>query len=373
MIPDAEVLAAVASHEDALRETMRFVHENPELGHEEHRCSDYLCETLTHAGLEVERATAGLETAFRATLGGGEAGSPASRSVGLVCLYDAVPAMRSDGRVEAVHSCGHGPIAGGVITAALALSDLRERLAGTVVVVGCPADEIHAPGTIAHGGGKARTADAGVWDGIDAALYAHPEFIDTVTLESLWMRRDRATVSGSRSLRGAEQKPLEAARASAEAERPGEVMLERLELDGDVEEGTGLVARATFLIWSPDEAGIGERAADLRAALPDAVWEEGPVVAGVRPDESVTAAVASAFRACGRGFVEDPPPLPFATDFGNISQRVPAALIGIGREGGWAFHSDEGAAQFASPDGADAALALARVLALAAVRLTEPA
>ena len=65
------------------------------------------------------------------------------------------------------------------------------------------------------------------------------------------------------------------------------------------------------------------------------------------------------------------PPLPFATDFGNISRRVPAALIGVGREGGWAFHSDEGAAQFESEDGVEAAIVSATVLALAAARLTE--
>lgn len=369
MIADADLLAAVDAQGGALRETVRFVHDHPELGHEEHQCSTYLCATLAGAGLEIERGLAGMETAFRATLRGGRAGL----SVGLVCLYDAVPAMRPDGRVEPVHSCGHGPIAGGVVAAALALARFREQLAGSVAVIGCPADEIHAPGTVERGGGKALSAEAGAWDGIDAALYAHPEFIDTVTRRSLWMRRDRATVAGSRSLGGAPQAPLEAAAAALAAEGPGQVMLERLVLDGDVEEGTGLVAQATFLIWGDEEAQISERARALRAALPEAAWEEGRVVAGVRPDPAVTAAVAEAFRAAGRSFVDDPPPLPFATDFGNVSRRVPAALIGVGREGGWAFHSDEGAAQFASPDGEEAALVIARVLALAAARLTEPA
>jgi hypothetical protein len=87
----------------------------------------------------------------------------------------------------------------------------------------------------------------------------------------------------------------------------------------------------------------------------------------------VTAAVAEAFGAFGRSFVADPPPLPFATDFGNISRRAPAALIGVGHPGGWAFHTDEGAAEFASPAGEEAAVAVARVLALAAARLVEPA
>jgi metal-dependent amidase/aminoacylase/carboxypeptidase family protein len=312
-----------------------------------------------------------LDTAFRGTLRGGRAGG----RVGFVCLYDAVAAVRPDGRTEPVHSCGHGPIAGGCVGAALALASLRDSLAGEVVVIGCPADEIHAPGTIVRGGGKAITAAAGLWDEMDAALYAHPEFIDTVSLESRWMRRATATVAGTRSLHEAAQPPYEAATAALDAARgavPDDLMLERLELDGDVEQGTGLVTRATFLAFAEDETGVEQRLDALRTSLPDATWELGRLVQGVRPDERVTAAVAAAFGAIGRDFASDPPRLPFATDFGNISQRCPAALIGVGREGGWAFHTDEGAAQFASVEGEAAARTIAQVLALSAVALTEP-
>ena len=45
-------------------------------------------------------------------------------------------------------------------------------------------------------------------------------------------------------------------------------------------------------------------------------------------------------------------------------------MIGVGRKGGWAFHTDDGADQFASSDGEDAGLTLARVLTLVAARLT---
>jgi hypothetical protein len=65
--------------------------------------------------------------------------------------------------------------------------------------------------------------------------------------------------------------------------------------------------------------------------------------------------------------------LPFATDFGAITRQVPAALIGLGRPGGWSFHTPEGAAQFASEDGVQAALDVATVVALAAARLTKSA
>jgi metal-dependent amidase/aminoacylase/carboxypeptidase family protein len=367
VIPDDDVLAAVDARRDDALEVTRFVHDHPELGHEEHECSSFVAERLASAGYMVEREAGGMETAFRAVL----EGSAPGRSVGFVCLYDAVPAIRSSGRIEPVHSCGHGPIAGGVTAAALALADCRDSLAGRVVVVGCPADEIHAPGTAARGGGKALSAESGLWDDVDAALYAHPEFIDTVSLESRWMQRLRVLMSGVRSLSGDPEPPLVAASAVI-ATNQLDVMVERLELDGDVEEGTGLVIQADILVFADSEAELEARTAAVKARVAGGNWTAGRVVQGVRPDPQVTSAVASGFAAAGRSFVSNPPALPFATDFGNISRRVPAALIGIGRPEGWTFHTDEGAAQFHSEAGLDAAMTIARVLALSAARLTVP-
>ena len=366
MIEPKSVLAAVDEAMAVGLDVMRFVHDHPELAHEEHRCSAYVAGALARAGFDVTQPAGGMETAFVATLDGSKPG----RTVGLTCLYDAVAAVRPDGSVEALHSCGHGPIAGGVTAAAVALAALRDDLAGRVRVIGCPADEIHAPGTIRHGGGKARTAEAGLWDDVDAALYAHPEFIDTVSVESRWMRRERAQSAGTRSMSGTPEEPLRAA-AAILAVNALDVMVERLELDGDVEEGTGLVCSASVLVFADSAEELEERCAALRAAVPGVTWESGRTYEGVRPDPAVREAVAAAMADAGLAFVADPPRLPFATDFGNISRRAPAALIGIGRPGGWAFHSDEGAEQFASADGEAAALALARVLALSAARLVD--
>ena len=371
MIERQRVLDAVDAEGQTIRDVITFVHAHPELGHEEVECSRYLCEVFEGAGLVVERPLAGMETAFHARATGAADGP----SVGFVCLYDAVAAVRPDGRTEALHSCGHGPIAGGVTGAALALASLAGELPGSVSVIGCPADEIHAPGTIVRGGGKALTAEAGVWDDMDAALYAHPEFIDTVSLESRWLRRATAIVPGSRMLASADQPPYAAAAAALEEARrhvPDNVMLERLELDGDVEEATGLVTKATFLLFGDEEQEVEAGLTAVRAALRDAAWETGRLYEAVRPDERVTAAVAGAFRALGRDFVSDPPRLPFATDFGNISRRCPAALIGVGRQGGWKFHTDEGAEEFASADGVAAATTVAQVLALAALEILDP-
>ena len=369
VVDDGRILAVIEAKREAALATHRFVHEHPELSHEERDCSRYLCDVLEGAGLEVERGVAGMETAFRATLRGSRPG----RSVGLVALYDAVPVFRPDGTIEPVHSCGHDAIPAGVIATALAFADLREELSGSLVVFGCPADEIPAPLTVEIGGGKAVSAAAGLWDSVDAALYAHPEFEDTVFLHSRWMRRDRAMVTGTRSLTHEPESPIEAvltAIAAVKSLPPGDAIVEHIALDGDVEEGGGLVVRIHFLLRADEEAGLDELAAPLRAALPEAVWSSDPVVCGLRPDVEVTQAVKAAVLALGGEFVDDPAQLPFGTDFGNVSQRVPSALIGIGRPGGWAFHTDEGAEQFAQ-DGEECAMSIARVLALAAVRLLE--
>lgn len=369
---DLAIRSAVAAREPLAREVMSFVHAHPELAHDEHETSAYLARVLADLGLVVETGIAGLDTAFRATLRGGLLG----RTVGLVANYDAVPSVPVAGGLEPIHACGHGPISAGVVAAIAALAAERDQLRGSVVVMGCPADEIHSPGTVARGGGKAITAAAGAWDGIDAALYAHPEFLDTVWSASAWMRRDTARLHAGRTLvTGAPQAVLGAMTAlvSAAASAPAaQVMLESLHLDGDVEEGTGVGALATFILWAPDEAGIEELAGELRAGVPEAEWEAGLPVPGIVPDAAVGAAVAASHRAAGRSYVDPPMALPFATDFAAITRQVPSALVGVGRSGGWSFHTPEGAAQFASADGLEAAMSLATVLALASERLVVP-
>jgi metal-dependent amidase/aminoacylase/carboxypeptidase family protein len=365
---DERVLAAVAARRPQIEAAIEFVHAHPELGHEEVECSRFLAGQLEDGGFQIELGAAGLETAFRARLEGPRGG----RGVGLVDLYDAVPAVRPDGSIEAVHSCGHGPIAGGVAGAALALADLRDDLGGAVEVIGCPADELHAPGAVERGGGKSLTAAAGLWDHLDAALYAHPEFIDTVSVESRCMRRLVATVGGWRTMDEAIEAPRRAAEAALEVpkgHRSDTLMLERMVLEGDVEEGSGFALRATYFVTADSDEELDGASARLRELIPDAKWETTRTVPAIAAHDGVRAAVAQAFEAAGREFVADPPPLPFATDFGDISRRVPSALIGIGRSGGWEFHTDRGAEQFASPDGIEAALTTASVLALSVVRL----
>lgn len=371
IVADRTVLDAVAARERDIREISDFVLAHPELAHEEHATSRELADRLRAAGYRVERGVGNLPTALRAALDTGRPGG----TVGLLAVYDAVPAHRaSDGATVPTHSCGHSAQAAGVLGAALALADLRDSLTGTVVVIGAPADEIHAEGTQSLGSGKALTAARGVWQGVDAALYVHPEFIDAVWTQSLWMRRETAIIAGARTLRNdVDPAPYSAFRRLApllESMDRSRVMVETVVLDGDVEEGSRLSLRAQFLVFASAEEEIDDLLEPVRQALPDAVWKRGNAIEAIRPDARVTAAVQDALTAAGRPVRSDVPPLPFATDFGNVTGVVPAALIGVGRPEGWAFHTDRGEPQFAGAEGVAMARSIAEVLALAGTRLT---
>ncbi|WP_291037369.1 M20/M25/M40 family metallo-hydrolase [Herbiconiux sp.] len=366
---DTAFRTAVAEAETTIRGIVDFVHEHPELAHREIETSRFLVETLRDAGYAVTEGVAGMPTAFRAELGFGAPGN----SVGVIAVYDAPASIDDEGQVNPIHACGHGPQAGGVLGAALALAAVKDELAGSVVIVGCPADEIHSPLTRELGSGKALTAARGVWDDIDVALYPHPEFIDTVWPTSLLMRRETARVVGRRTLRrDVESAPLVAlanvAKVAAALD-PATLIIESVTLDGDVEESAGMVFEAAFLVFAWSEAELDSLAAELHELIGPASWSTTAEIADVKPDAGVTALVADAFAAAGRDFVSDPPALGFATDFGNVTQVTRAAIVGVGSPDGWRYHTSRGAEEFAGPAGLANAVATAEVIGLSVIRI----
>ncbi|HEY4158235.1 MAG TPA: amidohydrolase [Polyangiaceae bacterium] len=130
----------------------RRIHEHPELCYEERQASSWIAECVEQHGVRVERGAGGLETAFVARAGG------AGPKIAILAEYDALP--------EIGHACGHNLIAAGAVGAFLALAPEAANLAGSVELIGTPAEE--------GGGGKIRLMDAGVFDGVDAAIMFHP-------------------------------------------------------------------------------------------------------------------------------------------------------------------------------------------------------
>lgn len=143
--------------EDAFR-VSREIHAHPELGYEEERASGLLCGLLEKGGLDVVRGVAGIPTAFEARVGRGRF------RVAICAEYDALP--------EIGHACGHNLIGTSAVAAGIALAELADDLDLSVRIVGTPAEEL------GDGGGKILLLEAGVFDGVDAAMMVHPGPLD---------------------------------------------------------------------------------------------------------------------------------------------------------------------------------------------------
>jgi len=159
------VCSATAQVIDELTALSDWLADHPELGEQEHQAADRLTATLTAHGYTVERGVAGLPTAFVATY---EA-APGGPAVGFLAEYDALP--------EIGHACGHNIIAASCVGAALVLKEVWAGRPGTIKVFGCPAEE-----TI---GGKIAMAEAGLFDGLAAAMSFHPGPLTAVGGSSL--------------------------------------------------------------------------------------------------------------------------------------------------------------------------------------------
>lgn len=138
---------------DALLALSHRVHAHPELAYEEERSAAWVAGLLSdHPGFTVTTGVGGLPTAFTATAGSGPL------HIGICAEYDALPGIG--------HACGHNIIASSAVGAGLALADLADDLGITITVFGTPAEE--------GGGGKIAMLDAGVFDGVHAAMMVHP-------------------------------------------------------------------------------------------------------------------------------------------------------------------------------------------------------
>lgn len=148
------VLDDIDSRREELICVADTIHSRPEVAFQEFESASLLSRILETNGFSVEHGVAGLETAFVATVHGRAAGP----TLAILAEYDALPGLG--------HGCGHNLIAASALGAGLAMQAVLPKLAGTVQVIGTPAEE--------GGGGKAIMVDRGVFAGVDAAMMIHP-------------------------------------------------------------------------------------------------------------------------------------------------------------------------------------------------------
>jgi amidohydrolase len=159
----ARATAAVDACADELIELSLRIHAHPEVAFQERQACAWLTSWLGDRGFSVRSGIAGLPTAFRAVAGEGR---PA---VAIVAEYDALPGIG--------HGCGHNIIATAAAGAGAAVLAVIGELAGSVQVIGTPAEEVY--------GGKAIMIREGAFEGLDAAMMTHPGTRDSVFAKAL--------------------------------------------------------------------------------------------------------------------------------------------------------------------------------------------
>lgn len=143
----------------------RDIHREPELGFGTEKTAKKVLDALDGLPLEIQTGVA--ENGIVATLNGGGEGP----TVGLRADMDALPiheetgldfASQTDGKM---HACGHDGHTSMLVGAAHALSELRDRLNGTVKFFFQPAEE--------GGGGGRVMVEEGLADDVDSIFALH--------------------------------------------------------------------------------------------------------------------------------------------------------------------------------------------------------
>lgn len=358
---------------EQLLEVSHDIHANPEIRFEEVRSSALLATRLQEHGFVVDKPLAGLETAFLGTF---DTGRPGPR-IAIFCEYDALP--------EIGHGCGHNVIASAGLGAALVTKDLlaREEVGGTLLVVGSPAEE--------GGGGKVPIIDAGVLDGVDAAMMLHPSGENLSAMRTLSRASMEVTFTGRAA--HAAVSPHEGVNAlDAAVLTLNAIALLRQQVTPDVRIHTIITdgGQAHNIIPEVARVGISLRSEDPRVMLEELrpriencvkgaalatgatadIHHIDPPYLSIQPNPVLEQVVDDAYRRIGR--TAEPhrdEVFPGSTDMGNVSQVVPAIHPNIEIVPGLSMHSRRATELVGGEHGDQAVLDGALMLAMTATAL----
>ena len=166
-----EILQQLAQDAPRYYQLSDSIWDTPEVRFTEHRSARTLAKAMEEEGFTTEWGLAGIDTAFRCTWGSGKP------VIGFLAEYDALPNLSQQAGVAEKkplvpegngHGCGHNLLGVGSLIGAVGAKRYLEanHLPGTVVFLGCPAEE--------GGSGKTFMAREGCFDGLDCALTWHP-------------------------------------------------------------------------------------------------------------------------------------------------------------------------------------------------------
>jgi len=366
------IMDEVDSRRDELTRISDTIHAKPELAFQEFEAAALLTSVLEQEGFTVQRGVAGLETAFVASYAGQKGDRPV---VALLAEYDAL--------TDLGHACGHNIIGTASVGAALALRPILDELAGTIQVAGTPAEE--------GGAGKVIMAEAGVFDGVDAAMMVHPSTRTMTRRDSLACYELEMEFFGQAAhAAGGPDKGINALDACVLTYNNISALRQQLTDDvrihGVITHGGSApniipdYTAARFLVRAAekdhalamlDKVEDCARAGALAAGAEVKLTRGETYYANMAPNPVLADLFDANLTALGREVLLPPPSGRMgSTDMGNVSHVVPALhpYIAIAPEE-VAGHSPEFRAASASPEGHAGLLDAAKALAMTAVDL----
>jgi amidohydrolase len=355
----------ISKEAEAIGAAMGKLHDHPELAFAEEASVDLLCSLLAEKGFRVESGIAGLPTAFKATFGHGEL------NVAFLLEYDALPGIG--------HACGHNLISGAGLAASLACSSVWEQAGLTVTVLGTPAEE--------GGGGKVIMLERGAFDGVHAALMAHPGPREILEPTCLAVDHERIEYLGKPAHAAAfPERGVNAADALVIAQVAIGLLRQHLPY-GDQVHGITLeagkaanvvpaYATGEYFVRAPSSARLEAttsrvwrcfEAGALATGCEMSITSLGPRYAELRSDPDLIGLYERAALELGRSFPKDASIL-ISTDMGNVSLELPSIhpIFAIG-DGEVSIHEPEFAALASRPEASQAALDVGCALAWTAI------
>ncbi|MFC3273760.1 M20 family metallopeptidase [Agromyces mediolanus] len=368
-----QIESAVESVHPLLISLSHAIHANPELGFDEVGAVSRIADVLAAHGIESSRAVFGLDTSLVARFDGAAGPGP---TIAILAEYDALPVLG--------HACGHNVIAATAVGAFLALRKVADELAGTIVLLGTPAEE--------NGNGKEHMARAGAFDDVDAALMIHPHAgPDVAAMPVLGLtevavsfrgRAAHASASPDEGLNALDAvvAAYQGIAALRQHLRPGERIHGIITDGGHSPNIVPEHAAARFYLRSPSEPGLTaligraqavfDGAALLTGTVATAEWDDAPSLP-LRSNDPLATRFMTHLSGRERGAASFGAALDTgagSTDMGNVSIRIPSIhpMVSIGPTG-TALHTAEFAelavSRTADDTIADAAIALAQTAA----------
>lgn len=174
------VLASVEKHQEELIGLSDSVWTYAETALREKKSANLLANYAESKGFRVQRAVAGMPTAFIAEFGEGKP------VIAILGEFDALPGLSQKAvperavRIENApgHGCGHNMFGAASLGAALAIKEqiAAGKLKGTIRFYGTPAEE--------DIGGKIYMARAGLFNDVDISLDWHPDSENKAVMQS---------------------------------------------------------------------------------------------------------------------------------------------------------------------------------------------